>query len=90
MDIRAIQDTARKSGVAKRPRWPVVGAANAQGLDRTEGSGPARKPKARGARIRCDQRYDTRAHRDARQVMRSYRRRSCLTTAAIPRFELRP
>ncbi len=24
MDIRAIQDTARRSGVPKRPRWPVV------------------------------------------------------------------
>jgi len=52
-EIRAIQKSARSSGKAERPRWPMIVLAFAQGLDRPEGDQPATRPRAPGVHIRC-------------------------------------
>ena len=38
-EIKRIQREARKSGQAKRPRWPMLVLRTPQGLDRTQGGG---------------------------------------------------
>ncbi|HZF23882.1 MAG TPA: phosphoketolase family protein, partial [Burkholderiales bacterium] len=89
MDIRAIQDTARKSGVAKRPRWPVVVLRTPKGWTgpkevdgkKTEGSWRSHQVPI------SDMTKEHIAMLD--KWMRSYRPQELFDDSGHPRFELK-
>jgi len=89
MDIRAIQDTARKSGVAKHPRWPVVVLRTPKGWTgpkevdgkKTEGSWRSHQVPI------SDMTKEHIAMLD--KWMRSYRPQELFDDSGHPRFELK-
>ncbi|HEV8647638.1 MAG TPA: phosphoketolase family protein [Burkholderiales bacterium] len=89
MEIRAIQDAARKSGVAKRPRWPMVvlrtpkGWTGPKDVDgkKTEGSWRSHQVPI------SDMTKEHIAMLD--KWMRSYRPQELFDDSGHPRFELK-